>query len=112
MESCYNMHLMLTLLFSIMYTVIPPKSTSVMLGEEAKFSCSGEALAVFWTINGVGIAGLGIDSTEENVNGVLTSTITVTGSAQYDNASILCVLVSLLTNNPLPPVYFTVLGKP
>ena len=96
-----------------MYTVIAPVSTTVKLGEEAKFSCSGEALIVVWTINDNSIGLLGIQSTEQIVDGVLTSTITVIGSAQYDNASIQCLLyVSFATILPLPPVFLTVLGNP
>ena len=107
------MYLLFTLLFSIMYLGIPPVSTTVLLDEEAKFNCSGEALRIVWTINGIGTDWLiGVHSSKQSVDGVVTSTLTVIGSAQYDNASIQCVLVKLPTNNGLPPVYLTVLGKP
>ena len=85
----------------------------VLLGKEAKFSCSGEAFGVVWTINGISIGSLGIHPSEETVDGVVTSTITVIASAQYDNASIQCFLgVSPTTNLPLPPAFLTVLGMP
>ena len=84
-----------------------------MFGEQAKFSCSGEALGVVWTINGISPESLGIDLSQQSVNGVFITTITVIGSAQYDNASIQCVLVvSPTTILTLPPVFLTVLGKP
>ena len=96
-----------------MCTVIPPVSATVLLGEKATFSCSGQTLAIVWTMNNISLAVLGIQPTEEKKDNVITSTITVTGSAQDNNASIQCVLiVSLSTNLPLSPVFLTVLGQP
>ena len=96
---------------SIMHTVIAPVSTTVLLGEKATFSCSGEVLAVFWTINNISALVLDIHPTVDKVDNVVTSNLSVIGSAQYNNSSIQCVLVSHLTNLPFPPAFLTVLGK-
>ena len=101
------------LIVSIMWTVIGPVSKAVLLGEEANFSCTAEALGILWTINGISFVLLGIEPIKQSKDGVLTSTITVNGSAQYDNASIQCVLIiSPTTTHPIPPVFLTVLGEP
>ena len=105
-------YFVLSIMYMYIHIVISPVSTTVLLGEEAKFSCSGETLAIVWTINGTSIGSLGIRPSEETVNGVVTSDLTVIGSAQYDNASIQCVLVNSPTVTFLPPVSLTVLGKP
>ena len=84
---------------SIMRTVIPPVSTTVLLGEKATFSCSGEVLAVFWTINNISALVLGIHPTLDKVDNVVTSYLTVIGSAYYSNASIKCVLIVLPTSS-------------
>ena len=97
-----------------MYTVIAPVSTTVMLGEEAKFSCAyteDTYMGILWLVNNQSIYPLGIQSTEQHVDGVVTSTLTVDGSAQYDNASIQCALVSTTVNKPLQLAFLTVLGK-
>ena len=90
-----------------------------MLGEEAKFYCEytedTNTTGILWLVNNKSIyLSDGIQHTEQHVDGGLGSTLTVIGSAQYDNASIQCSLgASPTENNPLLPLAFlTVLGKP
>ena len=98
-----------------MYTVIAPVSTTVMLGEEAKFSCAyteDTYMGILWLVNNQSIYPLGIQSTKQPVDGGLASTLTVIGSAQFDNASIQCSLrLSPTVNKPLQLAFLTVLGK-
>ena len=101
------------LFISLMCVVVSPESTTVLLGEEASFSCSGEALAIIWTINRIGAEHLDVKiEVQTPMQGVFMSTITINGSAQYNNASIQCVLIVSPTTVSLPPpVFLTVLGK-
>ena len=70
-------------------------------------------MEIFWTIDGSDVGLLGIQPTKQYQDPVLESNLTLIGSAQYDNASIQCLLgVSPTTNRPLPPAFLTVLGKP
>ena len=96
----------------LLYTVVPPESVSVILGQEAEFVCAGVSIAIGWTINGTSVEDFGASSTDEVVDGVRRSTLTVSGSVENNNASIQCLLiVSASEILPLPPVFLTVLGK-
>ena len=101
-----------TILFVCFCTAVLPESMHVMVGQNATFSCGGEALAILWFINNQNIDDLGIKDVFEKVEDFRTSNITVSGVVEYHNASIQCVLYSTVTVDALPPVLLTVFGKP
>ena len=101
--------------FCLFCTVVPPESMHVMVGQDATFSCGGEALAILWFINDQNIDDLGIKDVFERVEDFRTSNITVSGVVEYHNASIQCVLylsTPTVTIDSLAPVFLTVFGKP
>ena len=86
----------------------------VMVGQDATFSCGGEALAILWFINDQNIDDLGIKDVFNKVEDFRISNITVSGVVEYHNASIQCVLYLSTptgTVNSLSPVLLTVFGK-
>ena len=96
-----------------MYVVIHPNSTSVLFGQDATFSCTGEGLAIVWTLDGTNVDELGIEATNDIINGIRISTLTIIGSVETNNVSIQCVIIR---SDSIPvlsePVFLTVLGKP
>ena len=99
---------------SFWHLVVQPKSTSVLLGQSATFSCAGgDVLTIIWTIDDTDVEVLGIVPTNEEHDGVRVSNLTIPGSIENNNVSIHCVIIltSNLTSLILPPVFLTVLGK-
>ena len=95
---------------------IQPMSASVLLGETAKFMCVGEAIHVFWRINGHSESSpasieRGVEVDNDNTPPVFKSNLTIPGTVVNDNVSIHCVLVLGAANIFSPDVYLTVLGK-
>ena len=100
-------------IFSFSCTLVAPQSTNATLGQEATFSCAGESYGMIWTINNENVEDFGIVPTNELIDGVRWSNITVIGSIENNLAPIQCVLLVLLNEtSPFPPVFLTVLGKP
>ena len=64
------------------YVVVQPKSTSVLLGETATFSCAGDGLQIIWTINDVNAIDLGFEPTTIVVADIRMSNLTITGSVK------------------------------
>ena len=114
--SSYFFNLLCALYFpvflSLACTVSAPVSTSVKLGEEARFSCAEEAYLILWTIDNINTDLLGIKPTFKEVDGILRSNLTLTGTVENNNVSIQCWVVYLdAPPLQLPPVFLTVLGK-
>ena len=94
------------------HVAIQPQSTSVLLGQNATFSCAGKGLSIIWTNHDENVDLLGLEPTNDVVDDVRISNLTITGSAESNNFSIKCVL-AVLHSIPLQsqPVFLTVLGK-
>ena len=86
----------------------------MLLGESATFSCAGEdVFTIAWNIDGDSAEDLGFEPTNDVVAKVRMSNLTITGTVEYNNASIQCVMFFLTSPKiSLAPVFLTVLGKP
>ena len=94
-----------------LYAVQPP-SASVLLGQDATFSCAGEAFAIIWTINDIVVQDLGLEPTDDLVDSVRISNLTITGSLKNNNVSIKCLFImSDASSKTSPSVLLTLLGK-
>ena len=98
-------------LYVHVHVATQPQSTSVLLGQNATFSCAGKGLQIIWTNHDENVDLLGLKHTNEVVDDVRMSNLTVNGSAESNNYSIKC-LIAVLHSSPLQsqPVFLTVLG--
>ena len=92
-------------------------SASVPLGETALFTCAGEAVASYWNINGLAHTqqvnvDRGVAVTDNSMNSLYKSNLTIPGRVENGNVSIQCVLISGVVVDFSSVVYLTVLGKP
>ena len=84
----------------------------VMAGQEAMFTCAGEAAAILWFIDNTTIEDFGIMAMSQPMDGVRTSNLIISDVIKFNNASIVCVLYySFVATDPLPMVVLTVSGK-
>ena len=99
--------------YFFLYVVQPPQSASVLLGQDTTFSCTGEAFAIIWTINDTIAEDLGIMPTDDLVDGIRISNLTIIGSLENSIVSIKCLLIMLDGSSiKSSPALLTVLGKP
>ena len=90
----------------------PPVSTSVLLEEEAHFSCAGTGPLMLWLINGQQVKNLvGVRFDTNVTNGVATSDLFIMSTVENDNASVQCLLIIGNANVASEPAYLTVLGE-
>ena len=89
-----------------------PESTSISIGEDAIFFCAGYGKILLWTVNDVGALFLdGVTYHIKSENGLRRSNLIISGTVDYNKASILCQVVAddVVYNAPL--AYLTLIGK-
>ena len=89
-----------------------PASTSVLLGKTATFLCSGTGQDLYWTVDGV--YALLYKSAQYRTkidNYFRDSKLSVFGSIENNNVSIVCYILDQRSGYRAPTAYLTVLGE-
>ena len=106
---------------SVGFAVVPLSQTVLLNSETVSFSCAStpdfQALEIFWSINGQAVdleqtpSGIQtMNSIDENT-GALSSTLIVPTTSVYDNARVVCNLVSEGETSVSDPAVLNLLCK-
>ena len=89
-----------------------PKSTSVSFGEDATFSCAGYGQVLLWVVDDTGaMFHDGARYRTNVIKGLRESILTVFGTVENNNASILCQMIADDVIHNAPLAYLTLLGE-